>query len=142
MKVVYDERMALEENYREAEKRQITSLLHYEEGDTSFPYPYPEPPIVLAVQSFDKFAAIWKRETCFTSSITEKCNHWAYREIVNMGVDALPFILKELKENPDYWFSALKKITGANPISLQSRGKLKEMASEWLQWAKENELSQ
>jgi hypothetical protein len=56
-----------------------------------------------------------------------------------MGPTVVPFILHELQRElregePDDWFVALWAITGANPVPLESRGKMKEMAKAWLEW--------
>ena len=56
-----------------------------------------------------------------------------------MGEKAVPFILVELQRElaigePDDWFVALWAITGENPVPLESRGNLKEMAKAWLEW--------
>jgi hypothetical protein len=44
-------------------------------------------------------------------------DHPAYRRIIDMGRDTVPYILEDLVQNgPDDWFWALTTITGENPI--------------------------
>jgi hypothetical protein len=59
-------------------------------------------------------------------------HHPAYEEICNMGPAAIPLILKELEERPDYWFAALERLTG---LKMPSRGgKFDKERAEWLDW--------
>jgi lactam utilization protein B len=70
------------------------------------------------------------------SSTVKMSQHPAYQEIVSMGNQILPLLLRELKNNPLYWLSALSQITGENPIKPEQRGKIKQMAEAWLEWGK------
>jgi hypothetical protein len=135
--------VAAEQEQYEMLTRRISTLLYQDEskGNTFFPYPYPEPPIVFAMSRFNALKNIWKKETFYISSITEKCNHWAYQQIIGMGREVVPFILKELESNLDHWFSALCEITGINPVPSESQGKVKEMTFAWLEWARKNGIS-
>jgi hypothetical protein len=51
---------------------------------------------------FLAFADQWKRETLVLSNPTAIESHPAYQEIVQMGADAIPLILKELAKEPDW----------------------------------------
>jgi hypothetical protein len=62
--------------------------------------------------------------------------HPAYQEIINMGTKIVLLLLSELKKNPLYWLSALSAITGENPIQLEQRGRIKQMASAWIEWGR------
>jgi hypothetical protein len=55
-----------------------------------------------------------------------------------MGKDALPLIIKELRQRPGFWFWALEAITRQNPIDSGDAGNISKMTSAWLKWAKEN----
>jgi hypothetical protein len=98
-------------------------------------------PSSITPELFQLFASIWRRDTAYLSNLTEKCNHWAYEQIITTGRSAVPLILRELETNPDYWFSALRRITGENPVPPQARGKLAEMATAWLEWARNHGYS-
>lgn len=86
---------------------------------------------------FRRLAATWKDERGATSSITDMAMQPAYQEIIGMGQDALPFLFRELEEEPDHWFWALKAITGEDPVPPESRGRVEEMAQDWLRWGRE-----
>ena len=62
--------------------------------------------------------------------------HPAYQEIISMGTQIVPLLLSKLKRNPLYWLSALTAITGKNPIKPEQRGRVKQMASAWINWGR------
>jgi hypothetical protein len=74
----------------------------------------------------------WERETAHLSSATEMAIHPAYQQIIGMGPTAIPFMLAELKIRPGHWFWALKAITGDDPVPPEHRGRVKQMAQDWL----------
>jgi len=74
----------------------------------------------------------WKEETSHLSG--DNSNNESYQKIIKMGNKALPFIRKELKIAPDWWFVALRKITGVNPSPKNHRGNLELMTKDWLEW--------
>ena len=87
-------------------------------------------------QRFSLLATKWKNETGLLSNITKKCTHPAYQQIIGMGWEVLPLILRDLKESKADWFWALTAITGANPISEEIAGNITRMTEAWLQWAR------
>lgn len=88
-------------------------------------------------QRFQDLVATWKRERGPHSSSAVLAQHPSYQQIVGMGVEAVPRLLRELEREPDHWFRALHVLTGADPVSAESRGKLREMADAWLNWGRE-----
>jgi hypothetical protein len=62
----------------------------------------------------------------------------AYQEIIGLGNDVVPFLLRDLKETERHWFIALRAITGANPVPKSATGNIPKMIEAWRQWAKEN----
>ena len=89
-------------------------------------------------RKFKILAEKWQRETAVLSIISQKVLHPAYQQIIGMGSDALPLLLRELERSPNHWFWALKAITGANPIHPRNRGRLKLMAQDWLEWGRDH----
>src|SRR5687768_8163976 len=87
-------------------------------------------------EQFRRLSADWQRETAHLSSSTDRHNHPAYQEIIALGPAALPYLLRDLEVNDTHWFSALRTITGANPIPASAAGDVPKMASAWLEWAK------
>lgn len=88
------------------------------------------------VEKFYVLASDWEKEVSGLSSTAQMSEHPAYQEIINMGTKIVPLLLLELKNNPLYWLSALSAITGENPIKPEQRGRVKQMASAWIEWGK------
>lgn len=83
---------------------------------------------------FADMANQWKRFNFYSVSSKIDANHPAYQRIIEMGEKAVPFILAELKKEPDHWFLALNSITKANPVSPSNQGNLEKMAADWIKW--------
>ena len=88
------------------------------------------------VDRFYALASAWEQEVAGLSSTTQMAQHPIYQEIINMGIEIVPLLLKELEENPLYWFIALSAITGENPIKPEQKGRIRQMASAWLEWGR------
>ena len=61
----------------------------------------------------------------------------AYQQIIGMGSDVIPLLLRELENNSGRWFWALKSISREEPVTPEQRGKTKEMIAAWLNWGRE-----
>jgi hypothetical protein len=86
-------------------------------------------------ERFRRLAAVWHRETDHLSSMSEANSHPAYQEIIRLGPDVVPLLLRDLEENHTHWFGALRGITGANPVPAAAAGNIPKMAEAWLRWA-------
>ena len=95
-------------------------------------------PIETTKERFKRLAAIWKSETRFLSSTPKMAEHPAYQEIISMGDEVVPFILRELESKPDHWFKALRAITGAQPVPQADAGNVTLMTKAWLSWGREH----
>lgn len=87
----------------------------------------------------DLFAELldqWHAETATQSSLTKRYSHTAYQRIVGLGPAAVPILLGELEARPDYWFHALRAITGEDPVPQAGRGNLRAMTDAWLAWGR------
>ncbi|MBI1830418.1 MAG: hypothetical protein HYR84_03095 [Planctomycetes bacterium] len=87
---------------------------------------------------FRRLAAEWRDAVAHLSSTTARNNHPAYREIISLGPEVVPLLLRDLEDNQTHWFCALREITGANPIPESAAGNVPKMAEAWLRWAKDN----
>lgn len=87
-----------------------------------------------AQQKFESLAERWKKETLYCSSVLEMAMHPAYQQIIGMGRTAIPFMLKDLKEQPRHWFWALRAISGEDPVPPNARGDVLRMTQAWLVW--------
>jgi len=78
-------------------------------------------------------------EDCImVSSPTNIALHPSYQKIIGLGEDAIPLLIKELNNQPTFWFWALQAISGINPVPKYERGKISVMVKRWKRWAKEN----
>ena len=87
-------------------------------------------------QEFQELTAEWKEQAAALSSPSEIGRLPAYQRIIGLGNEALPLIVREMEREPDFWFEALRAITGVNPVPRQARGDLKAMTEAWLRWAR------
>jgi hypothetical protein len=89
-------------------------------------------------QQFRSLASSWKQaeSASVSSSLSDLFSHPAYRQIIAIGKEAVPLLLAELEREPDWWFAALKELTGADPVPPASRGNLAEMTTAWLKWGR------
>ncbi len=76
----------------------------------------------------------WKEKKKLISSTTQINEIASYQEIIEIGNDVLPFIISELKKEPDFWFEALAQLTGVNPIKDENLGKVELMSKDWIEW--------
>lgn len=88
-------------------------------------------------ERFRRLAAVWHRETDYLSSMSEASSHPAYQEIIRLGPEVIPLLLRDLEENHTHWFSALRALTGANPVPVSVGGNIPKMMEAWLRWAKD-----
>lgn len=95
----------------------------------------------IAEARFRALAARWKAETMLMSYTGDIVLNDAYQRILAMGPGVLPMIFAQLRaegDNPHYWFWALERLSSANPVPEEWRGKSKAMRLAWLRWAEQN----
>jgi hypothetical protein len=80
----------------------------------------------------------WRSSIGHLSRIGQITSLPSYRDIVNLGDRATPLLLRELRRQPDHFFTALRELTGAQPITHDDRGRLKNMARAWIDWGLAN----
>ena len=86
-------------------------------------------------ERFNSLVKKWKEEIAYTSSMTDIVYNTHYQQIIGMGYEALPYIMRELREDTNWYFYALQMITGFCPhIPEESRGKLNDLTKIWLMW--------
>lgn len=96
----------------------------------------PAAPAETVEERFRRLAAVWHRETDFLSSMAESSRHPAYQQIIRLGPDVVPLLLRDLEENHTHWFDALRAVTGADPVPPSAGGNIPKMAEAWLTWAR------
>jgi hypothetical protein len=83
--------------------------------------------------------ARWREETAHQSSSSQLTAHPAYAALIALGEPAVPFLLRDLAQTYDGHLSkALTAITGAKPMPPEHRGQIRQVAEDWLRWAREN----
>jgi hypothetical protein len=89
-------------------------------------------------QIFYGLAEKWKRETGALSVNSNRYTHPSYRALLDLGEAVIPLVLRELKQRPDWWFDALRKLTRENPAS--EAKSFDEAAMAWISWGRRNNL--
>ncbi len=85
-------------------------------------------------QKFMRLRDEWKTKRGHHSDTVSLVTHAAYQQIIGMGRDAVPYLLRELALAPDRWYWALRAITCEDPVPTEARGNSKAMAQAWLEW--------
>ena len=96
------------------------------------------PDVPVDAERFQQLADQWEDETMYLSNPHQMAQHPAYQEILEMGIGVVPEILNRLGEGRGHWFSALREITAADPVSPQDRGNIPAMTATWLEWGRRN----
>jgi hypothetical protein len=91
-------------------------------------------------RTFNELAGRWSRETAHLSSPSQAAQNANYLRIIGLGRRAVPLILRRLGQQPDFWFVALRSITGQNPVRQEDAGNTNKMRDAWLQWGVERGL--
>jgi len=94
----------------------------------------------LLQDEFHSLVKKWRKDTQYFSSITKMVQHPAYRRIIDMGIDVLPYLFDELNQRPDHWLVALNAITGEDPAPEKST--FDEAVQAWLAWGREKRYLQ
>ena len=89
---------------------------------------------------FNDLAEKWASETAHHSLMSSIVLHKGYQEIIGLGRDALPLILRRLSTEPNHWFWALRAISGEDPVPADDVGNFDAMRKAWLQWARDRGL--
>ena len=85
---------------------------------------------------FAALARLWLIETGGVSVSDRRIMHPAYQQIIGLGPRVIPVVLGELEARPDYWFWALRALTGENPVVDEDAGIMSRMVDAWLNWGR------
>jgi hypothetical protein len=89
---------------------------------------------------FYRLADEWEHTVGSSSSLTAMTKHPIYREIVKMGWQVVPYMLRDLEKPHGFWFPALDEITGIRPYDRSDAGNYKKMTKAWVQWGKRKQF--
>ena len=93
-------------------------------------------PTLTLAERFKYHADKWEQETSHLSSPTRMIAHPSYQEIVAMGDEVVPLLIRDMQETGRTWFWALTSLTKANPVDPRDAGKVKRMIDAWVKWGK------
>ena len=91
-------------------------------------------------ERFERFAALWRKTRGLSSSPDRLTRNPNYEQIIQLGHPVIPFVLAELKQRPDFWFRALRELTGTDPVPAMHRGDLDAMTEDWIAWAESKDV--
>ena len=89
----------------------------------------------------NELISTWLDETIDISSLHQMVSHPSYLKLIGNGRRALPILFRELAREPNHWFTALRAITGENPVPDGARGNVKKMRDYWISWAEAEEYA-
>jgi len=92
-------------------------------------------------EQFYELVGEWRNDTQFQSSLLEITTHPTYQAIIDLGEAAVPYILCELELRPNFWFTALRAISGVDPVRPKDKGHIDKMSRAWLQWGRKQGLN-
>src|SRR5262245_63537261 len=98
----------------------------------------PETPAETMEQRFRRLAAAWREVGPTHPRNPVRYDLPVYQEIIGLGAAVVPLVLRELEQRPAHWFTALRALTGADPMDPADRGKVRKVAAAWLRWGRAN----
>jgi hypothetical protein len=88
-------------------------------------------------ETFRELVDLWRTETWHQSSTNRRVSHPAYLKIIGLGKQSIPWILQELRQQPDYWFAALEAISrDPSPNTSANATDISSLRDAWLEWGK------
>lgn len=91
-------------------------------------------------KAFLQFAAKWRKETGHYSTMIHVTRNENYLRIIALGKPVIPYLLRDLEKEPDYWFEALKILTNDDPVPKEHLGHIDKMAQDWIKWGKKEKI--
>lgn len=82
---------------------------------------------------FRRLFDVWEGETCFYSFPHQIYRHRAYRQIVNLGEPAIPYMLGEVRRGHRGIVAALRSVSGESPVAA-SVPTTDGIADAWMAW--------
>ena len=68
---------------------------------------------------FERLADEWLEQRPRGVDVAQMIRHPAYQAIIDIGPDAVPWLLERLAQRPDHWFHAPNQIADAQPVQPQ-----------------------
>lgn len=91
-------------------------------------------------RTFRALAEEWLDETAHLSDPVDKFMHPAIVQIIGMGKQVVPLLLKEVRKMSGHWFYALEHINRTNPVLPEDQWSVEQTAAAWLAWGRRERL--
>jgi hypothetical protein len=95
---------------------------------------------VFCKKRFNGYFSSWLNEIKSSSSSDTIYNNENYKKIVAMGYNAVPFIMNQLRINPEYLYKALAEISGHPVIKPENKGDFKKMTEDCIEWYEKQKI--
>lgn len=90
---------------------------------------------------FMELAEKWKDDTGLFSTTTKKVVNDIYLDIIGLGKDIIPFILRDLKNGGSAnWHAALKALAKENPVPDNDSNKNRKVREAWVKWGENKKI--
>lgn len=87
-------------------------------------------------RQFKELSEKWRKETGHFSTMIHITRNDNYLRIIALGKPVIRHLLRDLQNEPDYWFEALRILTNENPVKKEHLGSLDKMSNDWLDWGR------
>lgn len=78
----------------------------------------------------------WRRDTGGMSIAAQRIKHAAWQQILAMGSDVVPELLRRAEKAPDHWHAAFTALTGENPIPAGAKITVSQACAAWVEWGR------
>jgi hypothetical protein len=85
-------------------------------------------------EKFSALAREWREATAIESDLERIILNTAYQQIIGLGPQVLPHILRDMEETRDHWFWALMSIVGEDKAAGQTS--VGAAVEAWLAWGR------
>lgn len=92
--------------------------------------------------NFRERAEDWRQATGHLSAPSRIYSHPTYHRLVALGPRIIAPILEDVRDGAKCdWYSALRTLTGDDPVTDAERGDVYRMDASWLRWGRDNSYS-
>lgn len=98
-------------------------------------------PVNRVAELFDTLTEQWEMDCMFSSSSTEMHMHPAYQQVIGLGPEVIPFVLRAMNDGQFHWDHALRALTRDDPVPEDSAGDMVKAQNSWMKWAQEHGYS-
>jgi hypothetical protein len=119
-----------------AEAASVSELEEWYGSAHPEPSPAKKEPDQNLVTEFAGLVKKWRLETAGHSILLKKVMHPSYQQIIGMGEEALPLVLREMQRLPSHWFWALDAITRGKVNPAKDSKNLEDAAKAWIDWGR------